>query len=175
MYRRIAFILGVLFVSMLSSGCATLESALTVRKPRVSLQGVKFEEITLKSATLLFDVEVENPYAVALPLVNLDYSLASQARPFLTGEADIASTIAPHDRESVSLPVTISYLDLLQALKGIKPGSVIPYSADIGLSVDTPGLGLLRLPMKKEGELSVPTIPAVSGIDWKKMIMDKTE
>ena len=159
----------------MGSGCATLQNTLNIRKPNASLQGLKFEEITLKSATMLFEVEVENPYPVALPLVNVDYNLASRAKQFLSGKADLQSTIAPHSKESVSLPARISYSDLLQAFKGIKPGSVIPYSADMGLSVDTPALGLMRLPIKKEGELSVLTIPDISEVDWKKMILDKTK
>ena len=162
----------LVWTSVFSAGCATIESALNIRKPSVGLKGIRFDEITLNSATLLFDVEVENPYPVALPLVNVDYNLASRAKPFLTGQADLQTTIPPQAKETVSLPAKISYLDLLQAFKGIKPGSTIPYSADMGLSVDTPALGLLRLPIKKDGALSVPDISAISGIDWKKMITD---
>ena len=158
---------------VMGSGCATIQDALNIRKPNASLQGLKFEDITLNSATLLFDVEIENPYPVALPLVNVDYNLATRAQPFLSGKADLQTTIPPHGKESVSLPAKISYLDLLQAFKGIKPGTMIPYNADIGLSVDTPALGLIRLPINKQGDLAVPTIPAISEIDWKKMILDK--
>ena len=165
-------IVALAWASVLSAGCATIESALNLRKPSVGLKGIRFEEITLSSATLLFDVEVENPYPVALPLLNMDYNLASQAKPFLTGQADLQTTISPQAKETVSLPARISYLDLLQAFKGIRPGSQIPYSADMGLSVDTPALGAIRLPIKKDGTLSVPSIPDVSGIDWKKMITD---
>jgi hypothetical protein len=43
----------------------------------------------------------------------------------------------------------------------------------VGLSVDTPALGLVRLPLGKTGELSVPHIPKIDEIDWKKMILDK--
>ena len=165
MYIKKYVILIVSLMIAMGSGCATLQNTLNILKPNASLQGLKFEEITLKSATLLFEVEVENPYPVSLPLVNVDYNLASRARQFLSGKADLQSTIAPHSKESVSLPAKISYLDLLQAFKGIKPGSVIPYSADMGLSVDTPALGLMRLPIKKESELSVPTIPDISEVD----------
>jgi hypothetical protein len=31
----------------------------------------------LPAFTLLFDVEVDNPYSVALPLLNMDYNVAS--------------------------------------------------------------------------------------------------
>lgn len=46
----------------------------------------------------------------------------------------------------------------LRALKNVELGSKIPYKADVGLSVDTPALGMLRLPLKKEGEVVIPTV-----------------
>jgi hypothetical protein len=49
-------------------------------------------------------------------------------------------------------------MEMLKALKGVRPGSKIPYGAELGLSVDTPALGLIRLPLKKEGELVLPTV-----------------
>ena len=51
---------------------------------------------------------------------------------------------------------------MLKALKGVRPGSKIPYGAELGLSVDTPAMGLIRLPLKKDGEL---ILPSISGAD----------
>ena len=53
-------------------------------------------------------------------------------------------------------------MDMLKALKGIRPGSKIPYKADLGLSVDAPVLGLIRLPLEKEGEIILPTVSDVN-------------
>jgi len=125
------------------------------------MKGLQFAEVTLTSATLLFDVEIENPYPVPLPLVNMDYSLTSNAQPFLAGKADLQSTIPAHGKEIVTLPATISYLDLIKAFQSVRPGSTISYHADLGLSVETPNLGLLRLPMKKNGEVLVPALPKI--------------
>ena len=48
---------------------------------------------------------------------------------------------------------------MLKALKGVRPGSEVPYRADLALSVDTPVLGVMSLPLKKEGQLVLPSIP----------------
>ena len=54
------------------SGCDTAQQLLhVIPKPTARLSGVQFGNIDLKSATLLFDVEVSNPYSVALPLLNI--------------------------------------------------------------------------------------------------------
>ena len=141
-----------------------------VKKPTASLKAVSFENITLKSATLLFDVEVQNPYPVALPLLNMDYALATGANKLLSGKADLQTTIPANDKKVVSLPATISYLDVAKAFMGIRPGSKIPYRADVGLSVDTQSLGQIRLPLNKTGELSAPAIPEIDKLDWKKLL-----
>lgn len=156
----------------LGGGCQTLSDALAVRKPTASLKGVSFDKIGLESATLLFDVEVQNHYSVPLPLVNMDYSLRSAAQPLLSGQADLATTIPAQSSKTVSLPATVSYLDLWNAFKGIKPGVEIPYRADLGLSVDAPVLGRVALPLAREGRLAVPAIPKLDQVDWKSKILD---
>jgi hypothetical protein len=71
----------------------------------------------------------------------------------------------------ISLPAKVSYLDVVRAFKGVSPGSKIPYKADMGLSVNAPVLGVIRLPMNKTGELDVPAIPKAGDIG--NMLLDK--
>ena len=58
---------------------------------------------------------------------------------------------------------------MLGFLQDVRPGDVVPYQAAMGFSVDAPGVGPLRLPVKTQGELPVPAAPEVSvaGIDWQ--------
>ena len=140
------------------AGCETMQKALNLKKPTARLTGLKFEEATLDSATLLFDVEIDNHYPAALPLTNFDYNLATGAATFLSGSAISQTTVPAKSSKTISLPAKINYIEMLKALKGIMPGSKIPYNAELGLSVDTPALGLIRLPLKKQGELVLPSI-----------------
>jgi len=168
--------LGVLAVAVgLSclSGCGALD-ALGLQKPSASITGVGLKDISLDAATLLFDVEVKNPYSVPLPLVNVDYGLASSAQQFLTGKADLQGTVPARGSRTVSVPAKVTYLGLLKALKDVRPGAVVPYNAELGLSVDAPAVGALRLPLKKEGKLPVPTAPGVkvTEIKWDQVTLD---
>lgn len=153
------------------AGCDAMQ-ALGLQKPTAQLKGLRFDKVSLEAATLVFDVEVDNPYPVALPLTNMDYGLTSNAKPLLSGKADAAGSIPARSSQTLSLPVSVSYLDLFNAFKGIKPGVSIPYKAEMGLSMDTPALGNLRLPLQKAGELAVPSIPDLNSIDWKSKILD---
>ena len=169
--KRIGLVVAPLLVSSLA-GCSALDM---LAKPSAHITGVKFGDIGLKAATLVFDVDVSNPYSVVLPLMNIDYGLASGATPFLSGKADLQGTVPARGSKTVSLPVQIAYAGLLDVLKGVRPGAVVPYTAEMGLSVNAPVAGVLRLPLKKEGKLPVPTVPEVSvqEIKWDKVSLDR--
>jgi len=173
MNKKMHTICSMLLLSIFFGGCETIDDFLGNEKPSATIKGLKFEDITLDSATLAFDVELKNPYSSALPLTNLDYGLTSDEKSLLSGSAELQSTIPANSTKTISLPAKINYLDLIRAFKGIRPGSKIPYKANLGLSVDTPVLGSMRLPLDKQGELTVPTIPEAADINWKKIILDK--
>ena len=155
------------------AGCETIQEGLNLRKPSARLTDLKIEDVKMDSATLLFDVEIENHYPVALPLTNFDYSLSSGAQKFLSGDAEAQAAVPAKSSRTVSLPAKINYIEMLKALKGVRPGSTIPYGAELGLSVNAPGLGVIRLPLKKEGELVLPSITGADIIDIWNIIKPK--
>jgi LEA14-like dessication related protein len=161
-------ILAAVFALVVSAGCDVLQN---MQKPKASLKGLKVADISLESASLLFDVEIANPYAVELPMVNVDYGVVSNASKLFAGKADIAGAVPANSTKVISLPVKLSYMDVFNAFKGVRPGSKIPYQADVGLSVNAPVLGLIRLPLNKTGELDVPAVPKATDIE--KMLLDK--
>jgi LEA14-like dessication related protein len=159
---------------ILLSGCDVAQQLLAgAKKPTASLKGLSFGNISLDSATLLFDVEVTNPYAVELPLLNMDYAVATGSNKLFSGKANIASTIPANGSKVVSLPAKIGYVDVAKAFMGMKTGSSIPYNADLGLSFNAPVIGEMRLPLNKSGELKVPSLPDVSQTDWQKLLLEK--
>jgi len=154
-------------------GCETLDSLLQYEKPTATLNGVSFGDVSLEAAEVLFDVQIRNPYALDLPLLNVDYDLQSDGHALLNGKADAATVIPAKSAQAVTLPVTFNYRDLLGALaflKDVRPGSQIPYTAAVGLSVDTPVAGPLRLPLSKDGTLTIPTLQDAAGADWQELL-----
>jgi len=100
---------------------------------------------------------VGNPYSVSLPISDLDYALSSQGQQFLTGKTDVATAIPAGGSKTLGVPVKVSFSELIEAVKDARPGSTIPYHADLGLSADTPVFGTMRLPMAKDGQIDIPT------------------
>ena len=173
--RGVTGTLGVLCALAALPGCAEMQDLLGASRPSAHVAGVRLEDISLRSATVVFDIEVQNPYGVPLPLANLDYSLASKGHEFLGGESALQGSIPARGRKTVSLPATLTFRSLLAVLRDVRAGAVVPYSAELGLSVDAPGLGVLRLPLRKQGRLPVPTAPKIESltISWEQLSLDE--
>ncbi len=152
---------GIALLAWTLGGCGIVQDALGDR-PTARVVGVGLEGLDLQGATLRFDVEVANPYPVALPLLGLDYALASGAESFLTGQADLEGSVPARGQAVVPLPVRVEFSRLLTTLAGVRPGAVVPYRADLGLRLDTPAGGLGRLPLQHQGQLPVPAPLEVS-------------
>ncbi|MFH0947274.1 MAG: LEA type 2 family protein [Planctomycetota bacterium] len=158
------------------SGCEVLqELAANLDRPTASFQSLTLNDLGLEQLTLGLEIKVDNPYGVALPIDQLGYRLASGATPFLSGETSPGVSIPANGSKSLTLPLTIKYTELLNLVAGIRPGSVVPYTANLDVGVNAPGLGPLKLPLKKEGELPVPTAPKVelTSVNWDSLSLQQ--
>jgi len=134
-----------------------------LEKPSASISGVSFQDFSLADVTMLFDVDVENPYTAALPLADLTYGLSSGGQNLLSGAADISGTIPASGSRTLQVPAKVTFQSLLDLLSNVRPGSLVPYEANLGLSLDNPmGGDAINLPVSHQGELPIPTIPDVS-------------
>lgn len=154
---RERLILGCLaaLLSAACSGCSLLQGSL---KPKAKLTDVHFDKFEGGALGLTFDVEVKNPYPVGLPLTRLAYSLTSKETEFIAGSAVPEATIPARSEMDVALPVKVDYRQMWNALKSIRPGSVIPYKAELVLSADTATFNTIDLPLRKKGEIELPSV-----------------
>lgn len=154
---RAAFVLAALL-----AGCQSMQDMLGgVPKPTAHVIGVSIRGLSLENVVLLFDVEVQNPYAAGLPLIDLGYSLASGGTKFLEGTVTPTGTIPARGSQVLQVPATVPFSSLYTTLKGIKPGANVPYTADFRIGVNVPVLGKIDVPLSKSGEFPVPAVPQV--------------
>jgi len=154
-------ILSLALIAVFFAGCKINHEVQRFDKPTARIVGLRFQEVKLDYASLLFYVEVDNPYPVDLPLVRLNYSLTSGGNTFLTATAVNSVVVQPNRKELVLLPDEVIYTRLLKSLDS-KPGLTIPYKAILRLSVDAPNLGLIELTSEKEGWLVLPNAPGIN-------------
>jgi len=147
----------LLLALLLSAASLSAGGCGMIRQPDVSITGVQMTRVNLTDATMLFDVKVDNPYSVDLPLSNVDYALSSKGKLFLEGRAPLDGAVPAGGSRTVAVPVRVDFLRTLQSVRDARPGSSIPYKADLGVAVETPMLGEIRVPASREGALDIPT------------------
>jgi len=151
-----AFVLTAFFFA----GCETTRDIQYDREPAVRLEAMRFGDVELDFATLLFDVEIDNPYPFSLPVRRLSYALVSEGRTFLTATAVNNVTVPSGTTKVLTLSDQVIYTRLLQALDG-KPGAKIPFEADVTLSLDVPRSGWINLQAEKKGDIVLPQRPEI--------------
>jgi hypothetical protein len=111
-------------------------------------------------------VQIVNHYPVDLPLLRFSYAVSSRGERFLAGASELAMQIPVGGSQTVSLPARIDYISTLRRLGSVRPGATIPYEAQLDLTINTPRLGTITLPLEKVGEITLPELP---GVDLDKL------
>jgi LEA14-like dessication related protein len=135
-------------------GCVT-----EVQRPTASVRQMSLGDVTPQGFTMNFGVEVDNPNPVALPVADVDYNLRLVGEDFLDGKADPDASIPANGSMPVTLPVHVSFENLLTISDGIrKTGGDIPYELEAGLEFGG-GSALLgrpvRVPVRFSGTIPV--------------------
>lgn len=164
----------LLFMILLFQGCSSLQQAEQLMngiQPTGEVKGVKLSGLDLRGIDLLFDVEVDNPNPVAISLDGLDYDLKLLNRSFLKGQQSMGMSLAADGKSQVKLPVRMEFERLLEHYSELSKRDDVPYQLDLGLGIDVPLLGRVRLPMSYQGRLPVPKLPdvRVSRIDVQRL------
>ena len=170
--------LGLVGAIAFLGGCKAVKDMLAgMDKPTASIVSARLAGLSLDGVTIVMDVDVNNPYTVPLPLVNLDYALASGGAEFLKGAADVQGSVPAKGIRRLEVPATVKFAGLLSTVKGVKLGAVVPYEASLGLSVDAPAAGRLTLPLKTQGQVPIPNVPKVSlaSVQWKSLTLSSAE
>ncbi len=174
-HRLAAF---ALICTSLFSGCQTLEGILqSSPRPTARIIGTELKNLSLQKIDLVFNVEIANPYAVDLPLLDLAYAVGSGGTSLLQGNIKPSGAVPAGGTSVIQLPARITFASLIRTLKDVRPGSVVPYKVDMTLGVDAPVAGRLTLPLSKSGELPVPAAPEVDlySFEIAKLGMDETK
>jgi LEA14-like dessication related protein len=160
------------------AACASVNDLLKpAPRPTARISGATLQGLTLEQVDLLFDIEVTNPYEVNLPLADLGYAIGSGGHKLVEGSVQPSGAIPARGTKVIQVPARIAFNSVMSVLKGVRPGSVVPYTADFNLGVDAPVVGRLNLPLSHKGEVPLPVVPEVSlvAFDIDSLSFDKVE
>jgi LEA14-like dessication related protein len=166
----------IVALSFAAAGCESVREVFDgIEKPTANVENVSLRALDLDGLTLAFDVGIHNPYTVDLPVAQLDLALASGGAQFFSGQSAQQGTVPAKGRRTFPAVARITFASLLSTLRNVRPGAIVPYAADIAIAVDAPMVGRLTLPLRREGEIPVPTPPDVSvqGIEWRTLSLSE--
>ena len=157
----------VLVLGMSCIGCSS------IKQPTASLKSADIGAASAEGFTVNFDLDVSNSNAFDLPLTNADYGLSLGGVKLVSDTLKPAGSIPAGGSTAVSIPVRLSFDDLLKAEKAIRSGGGdVPYEFEGALGFSAGGaagglasLGMpTKIPLRYSGTLPLRKVlsdPAV--------------
>ena len=153
----------LLFISLSLSGCAVVEKTLEeFEKPTAQVNSVSLTDVTLQTATLLFDLSVNNPNAIPIESEGLDYNLSISQKSLVSVNRSREKIDLPaRGRGKLSVPVTVNFADVYDVASTMRGRNEIDYAMELGIYFDLPLIGQFRVPISYQDSLPIPRLPSI--------------
>ncbi len=167
----------LLFVLIITLGCAALQDLASVKKPELSVSDVNITDFSLQDVELTFDVDVDNPNQIAINLASYDFDFLIDQNSFVQGNQPLSTEIKSVSTSTIQVPVRFTFSDLYNTFSGIRDKDETAYEFDAVIGVDLPVLGLREIPLKKSGTIPVVKTPKISasGLSVKNISFTKAD
>jgi len=126
--------------------------------PRLSLQGLKIEKVSFTSATFVLNLQVDNPNNFSVALNALNYDLKINGKHWASGNSQTLGNIKEKQKSVISLPVTVSLLDIGSGFAELLKGGVDLNYAIVGkLNASTTHklIGNFEMPVENSGRVKL--------------------
>ena len=152
----------LLSAALLLSGCANLQDMAKAQKPKASVAGVSVADLSLKTITLNTRVKIDNPNPFSLKAAGLALDLSVAGSHLVTvSQPDSSLSLPANGSKEVTLPVTLAFTDLYNAVSGLKNKNEVPYVLQGSVSFALPVLGNISVPLSYEDVLPIPHLPVI--------------
>ena len=128
------------------------------RLPSVKMGKVKVDKVDFMGATLMLELELDNPNSFGVNLDKLNYNLEVNGKHWATGSAPKAVKLAKGGSSKIQLPVSLNFATTGAGLyQAIVAGSAFDYKlkGDLDATADNPLLGTFTMPFSKGGKFSL--------------------
>ena len=168
--QQLFLVLLLAAVVPLMTGCETIKSLGLLeglKKPEIRSITPRITGLNFKAIDMAFDVDVHNPYSVALKTPKFKYGLDLADQSFLESDALAEADLPANDTGTITLPVQLGYKDIWKGFQQFKDASEVPYTLK-GALVVTPFGKDIELPMQKKGVFPILKPPKFSDYQFAK-------
>lgn len=137
------------------NGCAGMDSASF--RPTATFSGMNLTQADLFQSTAVFNFNIHNPNPIPLRTGSITYDLNLDGRDLAAGTLNQGISLAAAGNSTVSVPVTIQYLDFFESMTQMWNKKSANYSLTGGFDV-----GPVRIPFKAQGKFNLPKMPKLS-------------
>ncbi|MCG8373211.1 MAG: LEA type 2 family protein [Balneolales bacterium] len=133
-----------------------------MQQPGVSIADFKFDRISLESIHLLFDVEVDNPNALAVSTKSYAFAFGIAGSNFLSASQPLTTEINASQTSTIEVPVSLGFNELFETFNTLRNQDETAFDFEGVVEIEVPVLGLVEVPVSYEGILPVVKLPQVS-------------
>ncbi|XXF78770.1 LEA type 2 family protein [Myxococcaceae bacterium GXIMD 01537] len=144
------------------SGCAALQSLLkgAFQQPRLTFKTARLADASLSDATVNLVYEVDNPNGFGLSLASVDYAFSVEGKQVVAGTPRNGLQLKANGKSELVFPANVKFADLVPVVETFLTKDQARFKAQGAIGIKTP-VGVIRLPLEKEGTFDVPKIPSV--------------
>ncbi len=124
------------------------------KKPDIKLTSLKMSNLSLIGATLLFDIQVNNPNILELNIVKFNHNFAISGNEIVKSQTSEPMKIQKKGQSQLSIPVNIRFADLGSAVQDVLKGRTVNYRLNGNMDLKLPG-GPLVIPYDQAGTIDI--------------------
>ena len=159
-FNSLFLLFPIIFVIGIS--CSALQDLASIKKPTLSISDVQVSEMSLQDLELTFDVDVDNPNAVAINLASYNFDFLINQNSFVKGNQPLSTEISPSGKSTIQIPVRFTFKELYQTFDSMRDKDETGYNLEAMIGVKLPVLGLTEIPVNKSGTFPVVKTPSIS-------------
>ncbi len=146
MLKRILTLIGLAIVlTACSSGVPDV-----IEQPKISIQNIAVQNISLTQGTALVTINVSNPNAFPIPLQGIEYGLRLNGHPVASGDQTQTVSLGARQEVPVTIPIKLDFVQLLQLAPEAMRARNLHY--DLTGAVKLP---FVKVPFQRQGGVGV--------------------
>ncbi|OQX06164.1 MAG: Water stress and hypersensitive response domain-containing protein [Thiothrix lacustris] len=146
MLKRIPTLLSI---ALLLQACASGVPGV-IEQPKISIENISLQDISLTQGTALVTLNVANPNAFPIPLQGIQYGLSLNGHPVASGDQNQGMSIGARQEMPINIPVKLDFMQLLQLAPEAMKTRSLQY--DLTGAVKLP---FISVPFQRQGGVGV--------------------
>ena len=128
--KTITLALVLSFLATFLSACSSAGIKGLVEPPKVQVHKLEMGSLSLSGGSATIILNIQNPNKFPIPLAGFDYGLSLNGVQVAKGDKEHKVTIKSGETQKVSVPITLSFSNMLNMIPGLMRSSELDYSLD---------------------------------------------